>query len=78
LTGAQQRLDRLAGLYDAVAACSRSAAAISFLTAMKLSGVTEIESMPACTRKRAKDESSLGFCPHSPTLRSWSCAVVMS
>ena len=78
LTGAQQRLDRLAGLYDAVAACSRSAAAISSLTAMKLSGVTEIESMPACTRKRANDESSLGFCPHSPTLRSWSCAVVMS
>ncbi len=39
---------------------SVSAAATSRLTAMKLSGVTEIESMPHPTRNRAKAGWSLG------------------
>jgi hypothetical protein len=45
-----------------------SAAAIRSLTAMKLFGLTEIESMLHCTRNLANSRWSLGAWPHKPIL----------
>src|SRR5690606_23091745 len=53
---------------------SFSAAFTFCLTARKLSGVTETESIPARTRNRANSGSSLGRCPHNPTFRPARCA----
>ncbi len=45
-----------------------SAAATLRFTAMKLSGLTDTESMPHATRNSANSGWSLGAWPHNPTL----------
>src|SRR3546814_3764245 len=52
-----------------------SAAATSRFTAMKLSGLTDIESIPHATRNAAKAGWSLGAWPHRPTLAPERCAA---
>ena len=55
-----------------------SAAATRRLTAMKLSGLTDMESMPHATRNSANSGWSLGAWPHSPTLAPALCASPMT
>ena len=55
-----------------------SAAATWRFTAMKLSGVTERESIPHVTRNSANSGWSLGACPHSPTFAPDLCASAMT
>ena len=52
----------------AIPFANSSAAATRRLTAMKLSGLTDIKSIPHATRNSANSGWSLGAWPHNPTL----------